>query len=57
MSKLSLQGIFDMHVHSAPDIRERAYTDFEMMEAGIRVGAKGLYKISPWNNNESCFFS
>ncbi len=43
MSKLSLQGIFDMHVHSAPDIRERAYTDFEMMEAGIRVVQKGLY--------------
>ena len=42
MSNLSLQGIFDMHVHSAPDIRERAYTDFEMMEAGIRVGAKGI---------------
>ncbi|ONI38466.1 hypothetical protein AN639_07660 [Candidatus Epulonipiscium fishelsonii] len=31
-----------MHVHSAPDIRERAYTDFELMEAGIRVGAKGI---------------
>lgn len=42
MSKISLQGVFDMHVHSAPDIRERAYTDFEMMEAGIRVGAKGI---------------
>ena len=42
MSNLSLQGIFDMHVHSAPDISERAYTDFEMMEAGIRVGAKGI---------------
>lgn len=42
MSKVSLKGIFDMHVHSAPDIRQRAYTDFEMMEAGIRVGAKGI---------------
>ena len=42
MSKVSLKGVFDMHVHSAPDIRQRAYTDFEMMEAGIRVGAKGI---------------
>lgn len=37
-----LDGVLDMHVHSSPDIRERAYTDFEMMEAGIRVGAKGI---------------
>ena len=42
MSKVSLKGVFDMHVHSAPDVRQRAYTDFEMMEAGIRVGAKGI---------------
>ncbi|MDO5022839.1 MAG: DUF6282 family protein [Eubacteriales bacterium] len=42
MEKVSLKGVFDMHVHSAPDIRERAYTDFEMTEAGIRVGAKGI---------------
>lgn len=42
MGTVSLKGIYDMHVHSQPDIRERAYTDFEMMEAGIRVGAKGI---------------
>lgn len=42
MEKVSLKGVFDMHVHAAPDIRERAYTDFEMLEAGIRVGAKGI---------------
>lgn len=40
--QVTLKGVFDMHVHSAPDIRERAYTDFEMMDAGIRVGAKGI---------------
>ncbi len=37
-----LKGVYDMHVHSAPDIRQRAYTDFEMLEAGVRVGAKGI---------------
>lgn len=42
MEKVSLKGIIDMHVHSSPDIRERAYTDFEMMEAGIRVGARAI---------------
>lgn len=42
MKKVSLKGVIDMHVHSAPDIRERAYTDFELMEAGIGVEARGI---------------
>lgn len=40
--KVSLKGVIDMHVHSNPDIRHRAYDDFELMEAGIRVGARGI---------------
>ena len=42
MSKISLKGVIDMHVHSNPDIRHRAYDDFELMEAGIRVGARAI---------------
>lgn len=42
MSKAVLTGICDMHVHTAPDLRTRAYTDFEMMGAGIRVGARAI---------------
>lgn len=42
MSKAVLTGICDMHVHTAPDLRPRAYTDFELMEAGIRVGARAI---------------
>lgn len=42
MNKKMLKGIIDMHVHSNPDIRHRAYDDFELMEAGIRVGAKAI---------------
>lgn len=42
MSKISLKGVYDMHVHSSPDLRERRYTDFQMLEAGIRIGAKGI---------------
>ena len=42
MEKVSMKSIIDMHVHSAPDIRERAYTDFELLEAGVRVGAKAI---------------
>lgn len=42
MKNVSLQGVIDMHVHSNPDIRHRAYDDFELMEAGIRVGARAI---------------
>jgi len=42
MSKVSMKGVIDMHVHTNPDLRLRAYDDFEMMEAGIRVGARAI---------------
>ena len=42
MKKVSLKGVIDMHVHSNPDLRLRAYDDFELMEAGIRVGARAI---------------
>ena len=42
MAKVSLKGVFDMHVHSKPDIRDRAYTDFDLMEAAVRVGARAI---------------
>lgn len=36
------KGLIDMHVHSAPDTRKRAYDDFELMEAAIAIGAGGI---------------
>lgn len=42
MKNVSLKGVIDMHVHSNPDIRHRAYNDFELMEAAIRVGARAI---------------
>lgn len=42
MSKVSMRGVIDMHVHSNPDLRIRAYDDFELMEAAIRVGARAI---------------
>ena len=42
MGTVSLKGVIDMHVHSNPDIRHRAYDDFELMEAAIRVGARAI---------------
>ena len=42
MSKASLKGVIDMHIHSSPDIRERRYTDFDLAKAAVRVGAKAV---------------
>lgn len=42
MPKVSLRGVIDMHVHTNPDLRLRAYDDFELMEAAIRVGARAI---------------
>lgn len=42
MVKVSLKNVIDMHVHSNPDIRTRAYSDFELLEAGVRVGARAI---------------
>lgn len=42
MGIISLNGVIDMHVHSNPDLRNRTYDDFELMEAAIRVGARGI---------------
>lgn len=42
MERISLKGVIDLHVHSNPDVRFRAYDDFELMEAGIRVGARAI---------------
>ena len=42
MGKVSLQGVCDMHVHTNPDLRWRAYDDFELADAAIRVGAKAI---------------
>ena len=30
-----MKGVIDMHVHTNPDLRLRAYDDFELMEAAI----------------------
>lgn len=42
MAAVSMKGVIDMHVHSNPDLRLRAYDDIELMEAGIRSGARAI---------------
>ena len=36
MNKNRLKGIIDLHIHSAPDVRERKLNDLEIMEAAIQ---------------------
>lgn len=42
MGKLNLNGLIDMHIHSAPDVRERKMNDLELMEAAVRLGVRGI---------------
>ncbi len=35
-------GIIDMHIHSAPDIRNRKMTDLELMEAAVRMQVRAI---------------
>ena len=42
MAKASLKGVIDMHVHTNPDLRLRAYDDFELCDAAVRVGARAI---------------
>lgn len=42
MEKVSLKGVIDMHVHTNPDLRIRAYDDFELCDAAVRVGARAI---------------
>lgn len=40
MPELSMRGVIDMHVHTNPDLRTRAYDDFELCDAAVKVGAR-----------------
>ena len=42
MKKVSMQGVCDMHVHTNPDLRIRAYNDFELADAAVRIGARAI---------------
>ncbi len=33
MGKISMKGVCDMHVHTNPDLRLRAYDDFQLADA------------------------
>lgn len=42
MEKISLKGVIDMHVHTNPDLRLRAYDDLELTDAAVRVGSRAI---------------
>lgn len=37
-----MKGVCDMHVHTNPDLRLRAYSDLELADAAVRVGARAI---------------
>ncbi|MCL1993943.1 MAG: DUF6282 family protein [Spirochaetes bacterium] len=37
-----LQGAYDLHIHSAPDVRPRSVNDFELAERFTKAGLKGF---------------
>ena len=39
---ISLSGVIDMHVHTAPDICKRTYNDLELTAAAVRSGARAI---------------
>ena len=42
MKENRLKGIIDMHIHSAPDIRQRRLDDIEIMEAAVERGVRAV---------------
>jgi hypothetical protein len=39
---MNLQGLVDLHVHTAPDVRPRSCDDFELAQEARRVGARAV---------------
>lgn len=37
-----LQGLVDMHIHSAPDVRQRKLDDLQIMEAAVKNGVRAV---------------
>lgn len=42
MTTQRLKGIIDMHIHSAPDVRQRKLDDLEIMEAAVKRGVRAV---------------
>ena len=40
--KISLNGIIDMHVHTAPDVCQRTYNDLELTAVAVHAGARAI---------------
>lgn len=42
MKENRLKGIIDLHIHSAPDVRERKMNDLQLMEAAVERGVRAV---------------
>ena len=43
----AMQGIIDLHIHAAPDVRARKLDDLELMEASVQRGVRAIVLTSP----------
>lgn len=41
-TQITLDGVIDMHVHTAPDLTRRVYNDLELTDAAVRAGARAI---------------
>ena len=41
-AQITLDGVIDMHVHTAPDLIRRTYNDLELTDAAVRAGARAI---------------
>ena len=39
---ISLDGVIDMHVHTAPDVCRRTYNDLGLTAAAVHAGARAI---------------
>lgn len=51
MSDISLKNVVEVHVHAKPDLYPRAYSDMELMEAGVRVQARAI--VVKWHYGQT----
>ena len=42
MEENRLKGIVDLHIHTAPDVRQRKMNDLEIMEAAVERGVRAV---------------
>jgi hypothetical protein len=46
MNEISLEGVVDLHIHAAPDIRPRLMDDIEVAREAAKAGMRAVLFVS-----------